>query len=376
MKPTPLPTLKNEKNLRGKRVLVRVDLNVPVGTEGLVDTTRIEKIYPTLEYLKRMGAKTVLISHLGNGSVSLKQVARAIGQKFNLGFAPQLFGRATERMIEELPLGGMLLLENLRGNEGELKNNTFFAISLAKYGDLFVNEAFSTSHREHASIVSLPKFLPSVVGLRFEEEIRELSKLADPKQPFLFILGGAKMETKFPILAKYLKKADAVFVGGALMNSFFRAQGFEIGRSIVDDAGADIDGLLKSKRLLLPHDVVVENGKVRGVGEVGKREAIRDIGPETLTALKKFIGEAKTVLFNGPLGDYEKGFDRSTLEVLRAMAASKAHTVIGGGDTMALYARAKIRKGIDFVSTGGGAMIEFLVTGTLPGIKAIRARKK
>lgn len=376
MKKISLPLLSELSALKGKRVLVRADYNVPLRKEGIVDPSRIEKSFKTLRYLTRAGARVILVSHWGDGELSLKPIARAIGQKFAVGFAPELFGRKTEKMIEELAAGRILMLENLRSNKGEVSNNDFFALSLSKLADIYVNEAFSASHREHASIVSVPKYLPSYAGIQFEEEVRELSALGAPERPFVFILGGAKMSTKLPLIEKYLKVADTVFVAGALMNSFFREEGFEIGRSIIDKGEVDVAPFLGHKRLMLPDDIVTEERIVKPPSELKKREAIRDIGPTSLRALKEKIKGAKTVLFNGPVGDYEKGFGETTEAIFRAMAASKAHTIVGGGDSGAILSRMRLKRGIDFVSTGGGAMIGFLATGTLPGIEALRQKKK
>ncbi|MEK7115522.1 MAG: phosphoglycerate kinase [Patescibacteria group bacterium] len=376
-----LPLLKNAKNLKGKRVLLRLDLNVPMEGTRILDNTRIKKVLPTLLYLRKAGARTIVISHLGkDGTHSLKEAARILGKHIPLGFMPKVSGRDVEERVAGMKNGSILVLENLRREKGETKNSNLFALSLSRLGDVYVNDAFSESHRKYASIVSLPKFLPSYAGLLFEKEIKELSGLVAPKKPFLFILGGAKISTKLPLIKRYLKIADWVFVGGAIMNSFFKERGFEIGKSLEDGASADIGALLKnkklSKNLILPTDVLVNGGKVRMAEAINKKDIVRDIGPASLEKLKELISGSKEILFNGPLGNYELGFDGTTKETLKAMIKTKARTIVGGGDTQVVVSRLKLENKLSFVSSGGGAMIEFLAKGTLPGIEALKKFKK
>lgn len=372
-----LPLLKNAKNLKGKRVLLRLDLNVPMDGERILDNARIKKALPTLLYLRREGARTIAISHLGkDGEHSLKEVARILGKRIPLGFVPKVVDRDVEERVRSMKNGSILVLENLRREVGEIGNNTFFSLSLSRLGDIYVNDAFSESHREVASIVSLPKFLPCYAGFLFEEEIRELSKVSTPRKPFLFILGGAKISTKLPLIKKYLKIADWVFVGGAIMNSFFKARGFEIGKSLADSAGEDVSLLLKNKKLILPTDVVVNDGEVGAANAINKKDIVRDIGPDSLARLKNLISDSKEILFNGPLGQYELGFDETTKETLKAISKTKARTVVGGGDTEVIVSRLKLENKFSFVSSAGGAMILFLATGTLPGIDALKKNKK
>lgn len=372
-----LPLLKNVKNLKGKRVLLRLDLNVPMERTRILDNTRIKKALPTLLYLKKKGARTIVISHLGkDGERSLKEVVRILGKQIPLGFMPKVAGRDVEERVAGMKNGSILVLENLRREKGEMENNTFFALSLSRLGDIYVNDAFSESHRASASIVSLPKFLPSYAGLLFEKEMKELSLVLTPKRPFLFILGGAKISTKMPLVRKYLKIADHVFVGGAVQNSFFKALGYEIGKSLADDCGEDLVKLSRHKNLILPVDVLVNRGAVRRIDEVKKGDIIRDIGPQSLSILLSLITKEKEILFNGPLGNYELGFDETTKETLKAMAKTKARTVVGGGDTQVVLSRLKLENKFSFVSSAGGAMIEFLAKGTLPGIEALKKSKK
>jgi len=241
-----------------------------------------------------------------------------------------------------------------------MSNDQVFAKKLSSLGDIYVNDAFSVSHREHASIVSLPKYLPSFAGFQLEEEVKNLSHaFKRPKHPFLFILGGAKFSTKMPLIKKYLKLADNVFIGGALANDFLKAKGVDIGRSLVSDQSFGIKNLLKNKKIILPVDFIKKN------------EAIIDMGIESVENLGLLIKRSKFILWNGPLGKYEDGGAEATRKILQLVANSKAESIIGGGDTVALVSEMKMEKKFSFVSTGGGATLDFLANGTLPGIKAL-----
>ena len=372
-----LPLLKNAKNLKGKRVLLRLDLNVPMEGTRILDNTRIKKVLPTLLYLRKAGARTIVISHLGERRDTLpKRSGPYFGEAYSAWFYAESFRSRRGRESGRHENGSILVLENLRREKGETENSNLFALSLSRLGDVYVNDAFSESHRKYASIVSLPKFLPSYAGLLFEKEMKELSLVLAPKRPFLFILGGAKISTKLPLIKKYLKIADNVFVGGAVQNSFFKALGYEIGKSLKDDCGEDLIKLSRHKNLILPVDVLVNKGAARRIDEVKKGDTIRDIGPQSLSTLLSLIAKEKEILFNGPLGNYELGFDETTKETLKAMAKTKARTVVGGGDTIVIVSRLKLENKLSFVSTAGGAMIEFLAKGTLPGILALKKFKK
>jgi phosphoglycerate kinase len=245
---------------------------------------------------------------------------------------------------------------------------------LAGLADLYVNEAFSVSHRKDASIVLLPKLLPAYAGLQLEKEVKNLSHaFKKPKHPFLFILGGAKFSTKMPLIEKYLKLADHVFIGGALANDFLKAKGYEVGKSLVDDTKG-IEKILKNKKLILPVDVIVSDGKKlsnKNADMVGKEETILDVGSQSVKMLEPYIKKAKLVLWNGPLGKYEAGGGGATKKILKMVASSKTESIIGGGDTVALISEMKMENKFTFISTGGGATLDFLASGTLPGIKAL-----
>lgn len=361
-----MKSIRNLKNIKGKTALVRVDFNVPIKGGRVEDDFRIRKTLPTIKFLQKKGAKVILISHLGkNGKESMKPVAICL-----------------RKYIKK----NITLLENIRKYPGEEKNDLKLAKKLSKFGDFYVNDAFSVCHRKHASVVGLPKYLPSYAGFQLEEEIKNLSKVfKKPKHPFLFILGGAKFSTKMPLIKKYIKIADYLFIGGALLNDFLKAKGYEIGKSLVDDTKG-IEKILKNRKLVLPIDVVVKNTTnsamaefvaLRKVNEVKKDEVIIDVGPSAEKILFPIIKKSKLILWNGPLGKYENGGDKATKKILKLVLKSKSQVVIGGGDLVScipksiLEPKTKNQKPNLFVSTGGGATLDFLANGTLPGIKAL-----
>lgn len=368
-------TIKDIENLRGKKVLLRLDLNIPIVKGEVRDDFRIKKSEAILEFLRGSGAKTIIISHIDNAETkSLSVVYEYLLKSFSIKFAKDYFGERTKKAINEMNEGDFLLLENIRIYEGEEKNSEHFAKHLASLGEIYINEAFSVSHREHASIVGVPKFLPSFSGILFEEEVVNLSKAFNPERPFLFILGGAKFETKMPLIEKFLKLADFVFIGGALANDFFKEKGYEIGLSAISPKKFDLRKILVSDKLLLPVDVVVKNPQgvfIKRPSVVLKDDRILDAGPATISMLSEKIRQSKFILWNGPLGDYEKGFREGTVELAKAIAKSEAKSIIGGGDTLAIVSKLNLEKKFSFVSTGGGAMLDFLANETLPGIEVL-----
>lgn len=377
---TKLPSLENAKNLKGKRVLLRLDLNVPLKGGRVLDGYRIKRALPTIKFLKSQGAKTIIISHIGSdGGKSLRPVARYLNKKMNVGFYPKFESRDLPGVISAMKHGSVMMLENLRKDPGEIHNDINFAKRLARLGDIYVNDAFSVSHRDHASVVQIPKLLPSYTGFLFEDEVAHLSRALRPSHPFLFILGGAKFGTKIPLIKKFLRIADKVFVGGALANNFFKDAGYEIGESLSDNGNFKLKPLLKNKKLIVPSDVVVKTrtGRlVKNIGSIRGRDSIKDAGPKTLREVRNVASRAKFILWNGPLGNYEEGFDKGTTDLLKIIAKSKAESIVGGGDSLALVSKLGLEKKFTFVSTGGGAMLDFLANGTLPGIKALLTAKK
>ena len=356
-------------------MLLRLDLNVPIIDGVLRDDFRIKKSMATLNLLHENGAKTIIISHIESVETkSLKAVCEYLSNFFNISLLKDYFSKETKNAIDRMNEGDFMLLENLRIYEGEEKNSEHFAKQLASLGEIYVNEAFSVSHREHASIVGVPKFLPSYAGILFEEEVVNLSKAFNPEHPFLFILGGAKFETKMPLIEKFLKLADFVFVGGALANDFFKEKGHETGLSVLSPKKFDLKKLLASDKLLLPLDVVVKNNQgvfIKTPNQVLTEDKILDDGPATISMLEKKLSLSKFVLWNGPLGDYEKGFKEGTIELARAIAKSATKSIIGGGDTLAVVSKLNLGNKFSLISTGGGAMLDFLANETLPGIEAI-----
>ena len=375
MNKLPFRILKEAKNLKGKRVILRLDLNLPTEGGVIQNDFRLRRAIPTMEFLKNSGAKIIVISHTDAPEYGLKPIARYLNKTTSVGFVPSVTGPLVRSAVSQLSDGGAVVLENLRTDKGEEKNSFKFAKELASMADIYVNEDFATSHRRHASIVSLPELLPSYAGLLFEEEYRHLRKFLKPRKPFFFILGGAKLETKIPLIKRYLPVAFSVFIGGALANSFFKTKGYEMGKSVVGKLLPDINFLLKNKKILLPTDVRILSGSTISPRNLSSKDKIVDIGPMALAELKKKISKAKSVLFNGPVGIYNEGFGWGTEEILKLLAKSKAEIVLGGGDTLAVVSKLKLENKFSFVSTAGGAMLEFLAEGTLPGIEALKKKR-
>ncbi len=357
-------TIRDIKLFENIPILVRTTLNVPVEQGKVVNEYRLRRALPTIRYLTERGAKVVLISHIGEkGTETLAPVAHALGRLIHgVSFFPETIGVRVRSAIRGLSPGNILVLENLRRNRGERMNDRAFARELAALADVFVEDSFDTCHRAHASIIGVPEILPSYAGLLLEEEVRELSRALTPTHTALAVIGGAKFSTKEPVLTTLLEKYDHVFVGGALANNFLKASGQEVGKSLVSITdSARIKKLLANPKLVLPIDSVVRNGR------------ILDHGPNTIALLTNLARKAKTILWNGPLGNYENGFIDATNAFARAVASSDARSVVGGGDTIASIENLGLLPRFSFVSTGGGAMLEFLTRGTLPGIEALNA---
>lgn len=360
-------------------MLLRTDFNVPIKNGRVVDDFRIKKSLPTIQLLKKLGASIVIISHsdLKDNTESLAPAARVLAKHLKLRFIKETL---PDRI--KLAPGEIVLLENLRRHKGEMSNGIAFAKKLASYADLYVNDAFSVSHRPHASFIGVPKYLPSYIGLEFEEEITHLSTIFQPKRPFFIILSGAKFSTKLPLLKKFLSLADHVFVGGALLNDLLLAAGYEVGVSRVENnkkTQTVLKKLFTHPKLILPEDLLITRaGRAQNVAtnEVRKGDRIVDVGTRTTETLCEIGKSSKLVLWNGPLGIYEEGFDKGSRILMQTMASSKACTIIGGGDTVALVTKAKLEKKFEFVSIGGGATLEFLAHGSLVGIKALEFKSK
>lgn len=378
-----MKSIRSVRRLENVPVLVRAALNVEVENGKVTNSFRLRRALPTIQYLQQKYARVVLIGHISDtGTETLEPVYKELQTYIpSLEWCPVHVGDTARAAVEALPPGGVLLLENLRRSKGETMNDAGFAQELASLADIFVQDSFDVCHRKHASVVGIPNYLPSFSGLLVEEEVRELSKLLRPKRPSLAIIGGAKFTTKEPVLKKLLKNYDRVFVGGALANDFIQALGYSVGVSLVSHPDQNaVKELLQHKRLALPTDAVVaplkaqrSEGRVVSFTEVRRDDAILDSGPETAEYLDGLVAKAKTVLWNGPLGNYEQGFVEGSEALAHSIASRKNISIIGGGDTVAVIEKMNIQHSFSFISTGGGAMLDFIANdGTLPGLTPLR----
>ncbi len=362
-----------DADLRGKRVLLRAGLNVPLRGGEVADAFRIRCALPTLRYISEKGARTVLLSHLGRAGESLRPVHQVVSEELRdirVIFSSAAPGPELIAAQESLRDGDVLFLENIRRDAGEAEASRSFAERLAASGDVFVQDAFADMHRAHASIVTLPELLPSYAGFLVVEELEHLSAALAPTRPSVAVVGGAKFETKEPLLGKLLQSYDRVLLGGAIVNDCFLAKGFEIGTSLTSGMALAAH-ICEHEKLRTPSDIRVfeENAsRIISPDSVRRGERIADIGPETLKEWVASVSEASFVLWNGPLGIYERGFNTGTETMAQAIAHSSAHAVVGGGDTIAAICKQDFDTSRVFLSTGGGAMLQFLADGTLPGL--------
>jgi phosphoglycerate kinase len=350
-----------DADLSGKRALVRVDFNVPMQGGAVTNDARIAAAVSTIKYLLEHGAKAVLMTHLGRPEGKVVEGLRT---------APLL------RKLNEYVQGDIEMLENLRFDAREEANDEGFAKELAARGDLFVNDAFAVSHRAHASTVGVAKFLPSYAGFLMEKEIAELSRALTPPAGSIAIIGGAKLETKIPLLTKLSSLYDSLLVCGAIANELLKAHGSQVG-SVVSSAEPPPPQILSDAKIVLPTDVVVEDQATKAkrtalVGNVHTGEVGFDIGEATAKDWAARIAQAPFVLWNGPSGLYESGYSAGTNALAQALGASGAQAVVGGGNTIEAVSKFSFDPAKVFLSTGGGAMLEFLVAGTLPGIEPLR----
>ncbi len=371
-------TLNDIEVIRGKKILLRLTLNAPIEAGRVKDDFRIKKVLPSLGFLRDKGAKTIIISHVSKSQAndnSLMAAFMYLKNYFPISFSGKIFDPAFQLAISEMRDGDIILSENLRVYEGEEANDQDFAKKLSTFGDIFVNEDFAASHRKHASIISLPKFLPSYSGFRFDEEVKELTKVFMAPRPILLVLGGAKTETKIPLLKKFTKLADKIFIGGVIANDYWRHLGKEIGQSEVSNNPPDLEEITLSQKVETSADVWVEArgiSSVKQIDEISADETIVDSGPKTAELLKKLVQESRTVLWNGPIGLYERGYRETTRELAKSISEFSSNSIVGGGDTLAAISELKVEDSFTFVSTGGGAMLDFLATETLPGIEALK----
>jgi len=366
-----------QKDLKGKKVLLRAGLNSPVENGVVADDFRIRKARKTIEFLSGNGARVIVISHIGREKEeTLRPVADVLKVYIpNLIFVQEGVGEHARTVISGMNDGDVVLLENLRQSDGEVSNSEVFARELAGLAEIYVNDAFSVCHRKHASIVGVPKLLPSYSGLLLEDEIEHLSIALNPPSPSFAVIGGAKFDTKESLIKKLIDVYDRVFVGGALANNIFLAKGFEVGLSLVSDSRSSEDILL-NKKVIAPPDVVAEdefgNSRVARADGVKRDEKIVDVGPDSIQSIVPFIKNAKLILWNGPMGRYEDGFDEWTRALAREIAESDAKTIVGGGDTLGAIQKEGLEDKFTFISTGGGAMLQYLTDGTLPGVNALQ----
>lgn len=384
-------------DLSGKRVLVRVDFNVPLEGDTITDDTRIRAAVPTLKYILEQNPKAIiLMSHLGrpkgerDPKYSLKPVAPALAELLgkDVAFAGDAVGETAEKAVADLPEGGVLLLENTRYHKGEEKNDSDLAAQMAKLGDVFVMDAFGSAHRAHSSTVGITEHLPAVAGFLMEKEIDYLANaIESPNRPFVAILGGAKVSDKIEVIESLLGKCDHLLIGGGMANTFFKAQGHEIGNSLVENEALDTARELLEKgvgKLLLPIDVVIgdqlsDDAQIRTIEiEEGVPEGwgIYDIGERSLARFHQVLTDAQTIVWNGPMGVFEKekfaNGTRSVAKMLADRTAEGAVTIIGGGDSVAAVEEANLADKITHISTGGGASLEMLEGKTLPGVAVLK----
>ena len=391
-------------DLKGKTALVRVDFNVPMehippNDLKVADDTRLRAALPTIDLLSKGGAKVVLIAHFDRPKgkrvpeMSLKPVLEPLAAllKRPVAWADDCIGAQAKTVINGLKPGGVALLENLRYHAGEEKNDLVFAKELASLADIYVNDAFSAAHRAHASTEAIAQFLPAYPGLSMERELSALNAaLGNPERPVIGIVGGSKVSTKIDLLQNLVTKLDKLAIGGGMANTFLAAQGFDVGASMYEadklDAARDIIGLAgrNNCKLFLPLDIVVAEklepgapARVRTLGNVDEHERILDAGPETVSRLKRAMANSKTLIWNGPLGVFEvPPFDKGTMEAAKEAAwlvkQGKLVAVAGGGDTVAAMHAAGVAEDLTFVSTAGGAFLEWMEGKVLPGVEALK----
>ncbi len=379
-------------DLKGKKVLVRVDYNVPIVEGRITDDRRIKATVPTIQYLLDQGAAVILMSHLGrpkgkpSPEFKMDLVAKRLSEILGMPVKKldDCIGPEVEKAVKEMKPGEVILLENLRFHPEEEANDPEFARQLASLADIYVNDAFATAHRAHASTEGVAHYLPAVAGFLMEKEIRYLSLLlSDPQRPFVAILGGAKISDKIGVIRNLLPKVDLLLIGGGMANTFFKALGYEVGDSLVEDEALGLaQELLREggEKLVLPVDVVIAERlapdaptRVAKPGEVPKGWRILDVGPETVKLFREKLRGARTVFWNGPLGVFEvEPFAKGTFAIAQALAELEGATVVvGGGDSAAAVEAAGVAEKLTHVSTGGGASLEFLEGKELPGVAAL-----
>ena len=371
-------TVRDVENLKDKKVLLRVDFNVSIENGKIQEDYKIKAHKETIDFLVRSGAKVLLISHHSTDGFSfadsIDQIEEILGQK--LVFLQNLHDATMPDHSS-----GVFLLDNIRIFPEEEKNDEGLALSLSKGFDIYVNDAFSVSHRAHASVSAVTSLLPSYAGFLLEKEIFQLSSVLNkPAQGKTLIIGGGKVGTKVHLVKNFISKAESILIGGAVANNFFKASGFEIGRSVIDESYIDELGpLLNHSSIFIPEDVIISPDKIGKTennpfpaGNIDPNHYILDIGPETTKHFSDLIKNSEMVIWNGPMGMFEiDAFSSGTKKIVQAISETKAYTIIGGGDTISAFNKFGNLNDVDFVSTGGGAMLEFLSGDKLPGLDAL-----
>ena len=382
--------------LKGKKVLLRVDLNVPIKNGAITESSRIEKIIPTIKLLIEKEAKIIILSHIGRpkgkvvSEMSLEPISKKLADLLNkeVLFNKNIINENTLSEINKISNGSIMMLENIRFNEGEESNDSKFSKKISSLGDIYINDAFSCSHRAHASIEGITKYIPSYFGIQIAEEINALKKItAEIKKPVSLIIGGTKISTKIKIINNLIKKFDHIIIVGGMANTMLKHTGSKVGKSIYErDCGVLIKEILENSKkynckITYPVDVVVsknlENvGKNKEIKEIEEDDMILDIGPKTISSIKTIINNSNTILWNGPAGYFENpNFQNGTKKILEIISQKTVNdnifSVAGGGETVAAINKFKKIDSFTFVSTAGGAFLEFLEGKTLPGIKAI-----
>lgn len=385
-------SIRKIKNFKNKVVFLRVDFNVALENGKIKDDYRIVAGLETINFLLNGGAKLIVATHLGDpkGKSELKFSVKPVALRLKkllgkpLKFVPEIIGDKVSKAISNLNSGEVLMLENLRFNEGELNNDLKFAKELVSLADIYVNDAYSVCHRNQASVSAVKKYIPSYAGLLLEKELVAVNKILKPKKPLVVVMGGSKISTKAPLISKLYSSANQILLGGALANNFFKYQKLEIGQSLFDaDSLVYVKKFFKGKKIaskiILPIDVVVKTKKgmslVRKPNEVKKDDSIFDIGPNTIALYAKYIKAAKTLVWNGPMGKFEEAsFKQGTLSTARLIAtraSGRAFGLVGGGETVTALNLTKMAEHVDWISTAGGAMLTYLGGGKMPGIDKI-----
>ncbi|MFA5132293.1 MAG: phosphoglycerate kinase [Candidatus Paceibacterota bacterium] len=360
------------KTFKDKSVIVRVDWNMPITNGKITDTSRFDVTVPLLQELSFAGAKIILLTHFGEKGESLQPIADHVTRALPyITFDTSLDFNVLKNHAHALNRGEGMLLENVRMWKGETENLPSLARSFATLGGIFINEAFSVSHREHASVVGIAEHMLCYFGPTFTRELENLTRALTPEKPALLVVGGAKISTKLSLIEHYLDKGVRVFVGGAMVHNIWRQKGFEIGKSLYDPKFLLSETLINHPLLLTPKDVVLSTGETVSVSSIPPDGVVVDCGNETVAMVDELFATSKTVILNGPLGLYEKGWLHGSEQILTKLANREVTSYVGGGDTVSVAHSLHLLRKFSFVSLGGGAMLDFLASGTLVGIDAV-----